>query len=82
MDMWHTGEGQLQGDPDGGETWHSRRRTRNAGRRGARAASPDRLVAVVLFGSRARGEGSETSDWDLLVIAEGLPPRHSTGTCT
>ena len=34
-----------------------------------------RLVAVVLFGSRARGEGSETSDWDLLVIAEGLPAK-------
>lgn len=35
----------------------------------------ERLVAVVLFGSRARGDASETSDWDLLVIAEGLPPR-------
>ena len=35
----------------------------------------NRLVAVVLFGSRARGEGSETSDWDLLVIAEGLPAK-------
>ena len=34
-----------------------------------------RLVAVVLFGSRARGEGSEISDWDLLVIAEGLPAK-------
>jgi predicted nucleotidyltransferase len=34
-----------------------------------------RLVAVVLFGSRARGEGSETSDWDLLLIAEGLPAK-------
>ena len=33
----------------------------------------DRLVAVVLFGSRARGDARETSDWDLLVIAEGLP---------
>jgi predicted nucleotidyltransferase len=38
-------------------------------------ALSDRLVAVVLFGSRARGEGSDTSDWDLLVIAEGLPAR-------
>lgn len=36
---------------------------------------PDRLIAVVLFGSRARGEASGTSDWDLLVIAEGLPPK-------
>ena len=34
-----------------------------------------RLVAVVLFGSRARGEASETSDWDFLVIAEGLPAK-------
>ena len=39
------------------------------------SALSDRLVAVVLFGSRARGEESETSDWDLLVIAEGLPAR-------
>lgn len=35
----------------------------------------DRLIAVVLFGSRARGEGSADSDWDLLVIAEGLPEK-------
>jgi len=33
----------------------------------------DDLVAVVLFGSRARGEGGPDSDWDLLVIAENLP---------
>jgi predicted nucleotidyltransferase len=33
----------------------------------------DRLVAVALFGSRARGEAGEESDWDLLVVAEGLP---------
>jgi predicted nucleotidyltransferase len=33
----------------------------------------DELVAVVLFGSRARGEADETSDWDLLVIARHLP---------
>ncbi len=46
----------------------------------------DNLVAVVLFGSRARGEvdeggrGASCSDWDLLVIARRLPekafPRH------
>jgi len=38
------------------------------------------LVAVVLFGSRARGDDRPESDWDLLVIASGLPaklfPRH------
>lgn len=40
-----------------------------------KAALGNRLVSVVLFGSRARGESSEDSDWDLLVVAEGLPER-------
>lgn len=31
------------------------------------------LVAAVLFGSRARGKAGEGSDWDLLVVARGLP---------
>ena len=35
----------------------------------------DSLVAVVLFGSRARGDASEESDWDILVIAHDLPDR-------
>lgn len=39
------------------------------------SALSGRLVALVLFGSRARGDASEASDWDLLVIAEGLPPK-------
>lgn len=34
----------------------------------------DNLVAVALFGSRARGNATEPSDWDLLVIARHLPP--------
>lgn len=38
------------------------------------------LIAVVLFGSRARGDHQPESDWDLLVIADQLPgrafPRH------
>ncbi|MFQ5853170.1 MAG: nucleotidyltransferase domain-containing protein [Candidatus Binatia bacterium] len=38
-----------------------------------RRALGDRLVAVVLFGSRARGDARPDSDWDLLVIAEQLP---------
>ena len=38
-------------------------------------ALPNRLIAVVLFGSRARGEAQETSDWDLLVIARDLPAK-------
>lgn len=33
------------------------------------------LLAVVLFGSRARGEAGEASDWDLFIISEGLPAR-------
>jgi len=37
-----------------------------------KAALGERLVSVVLFGYRARGEGSGDSDWDMLVIAEGL----------
>lgn len=35
----------------------------------------ERLVAVVLFGSRARGEADDHSDWDLLLIAHDLPPK-------
>ena len=34
------------------------------------------LVAVVLYGSRARGEAKVESDWDLLVIAQDLSKRH------
>lgn len=33
----------------------------------------DNLVAIVLFGSRARGEATEASDWDLFVLAHNLP---------
>ena len=33
----------------------------------------EHLVAVVLFGSRARGDARADSDWDVLVLAEGLP---------
>lgn len=31
------------------------------------------LIALVLFGSRARGDARPDSDWDLLLIAENLP---------
>jgi predicted nucleotidyltransferase len=37
------------------------------------AALSDRLVAVVLFGSRSRGEAEAESDWDLLVVVRDLP---------
>lgn len=40
-----------------------------------RAGLGDHLVAVVLFGSRARGDHRPDSDWDLLVIAEQLPEK-------
>lgn len=39
------------------------------------AALGDRLRAVVLYGSRARGDQHQDSDWDLLVIVDGLPDR-------
>ncbi len=35
----------------------------------------DSLVSIVLFGSRARSEAGETSDWDLLIIARHLPDK-------
>lgn len=38
-----------------------------------RQALGDDLVALVLFGSRARGDARPDSDWDLLLIAENLP---------
>lgn len=36
----------------------------------------DRLLALVLFGSRARGDAEASSDWDILLIAEGLPEKY------
>jgi len=35
----------------------------------------DRLVSIVLFGSVARGQATEDSDVDLVVVAEGFPRR-------
>jgi predicted nucleotidyltransferase len=35
----------------------------------------EHLVAVVLYGSRARRQAREVSDWDLFIIAEDLPAR-------
>lgn len=35
----------------------------------------DALVSIILFGSRARGEAHEHSDWDLLIIARDLPTK-------
>lgn len=36
----------------------------------------DRLISIVLFGSRARGDYTDSSDFDILIIAESLPERH------
>jgi len=33
----------------------------------------ERLVAVVLYGSRALGQARQASDWDLFIIATDLP---------
>jgi uncharacterized protein len=41
-----------------------------------RGSLGERLVAVVLFGSQARGDASVDSDWDLLVIAKDLPSNY------
>ena len=38
-----------------------------------RALFQDRLVGIVLYGSRARGDAREDSDVDLFLLAEGLP---------
>jgi len=37
-----------------------------------RAAFGDRVTALTLFGSRARGEGRDDSDLDLLVLVDRL----------
>ena len=36
----------------------------------------DRLVSLVLFGSRARGDDRPDSDVDLLIVCTGLPAGH------
>jgi len=38
-----------------------------------RAGLGEGLWGLVLFGSAARGEAHEANDWDLLLVAEGLP---------
>ena len=35
----------------------------------------DKLVSLVLFGSRARGDAQETSDYDLFIVAHDLPAK-------
>jgi uncharacterized protein len=40
-----------------------------------RVALGANLIAVVLYGSRAKGEAHDQSDWDLLIIADNLPEK-------
>ena len=42
-------------------------------KRRAEAALPGRVVSVVLFGSRARGDAEPDSDWDIAVLVAGTP---------
>ncbi len=40
-------------------------------KRRAQAALPGRVERVVLFGSRARGDATPQSDWDMAVFLKG-----------
>jgi predicted nucleotidyltransferase len=40
-------------------------------RRRAESALPGRVAKVMLYGSRARGEGRPDSDWDVVVFVRG-----------
>jgi predicted nucleotidyltransferase len=35
----------------------------------------DRLISIVLFGSHARGDAKEASDYDLFIVADRLPSK-------
>ena len=48
------------------------RRALDAFAQGVRMRFGDRLDALTLFGSRARGEGRDDSDLDILVLAKDL----------
>lgn len=42
-------------------------------KRRAEQALPDRVVRVMLYGSRARGDARPDADWDIAVFVAGQP---------
>jgi len=47
----------------------------------ALAAFPGRVERIVLFGSRARGEAHDESDWDFAVFLDHKPTQGDRGAC-
>jgi len=44
-------------------------------KRRAEQALPGRVVRVMLYGSRARGDASDDSDWEVAIFLRGRPTR-------